>query len=126
MLLYMQRKLLAIGIVSWALLAPGVCQAFCLLSAPAPTHAACHEAPATDRAPVPDPHSEIECCDEVIFATTSYVHLLEGVLGPLLRGVTTEAKECEFATTPTAFPRPPDLANSPYLRVTPPRLVYQG
>ncbi|MCS5638116.1 MAG: hypothetical protein NZ990_16470 [Myxococcota bacterium] len=122
----MQRNLLAVGIVAWALLGPAVCEALCLSSAPTPAHPGCHEAPATDRAPAPSPHSEMECCDEAIFASASPAQLLQVLLGPLPWGVASEAPEREPTVTARALPRPPDLPNSPYLRVTPPRLVYLG
>ena len=122
----MQWNLLAVGIVAWALLGPGVCEALCLLSAPTPVHTACHEAPATDSPPAPSRHSEMECCDEVTFVTTAPARLVEVVLGPVPWLVGTEARERKFITPSSAFPRAPDLSNSPYLRVTPPRLVYLG
>ena len=124
--LSMQRNLLAVGIVAWAVLGPGVCDALCFSSAPTPADTSCHEAPATNSVPAPSPYSEMECCDEVIFVTASPAHLAEVVLGPLPWGVGTEAQERKVTATRCAFPRAPDLPNSPYLRVTPPRLVYLG
>jgi hypothetical protein len=68
----------------------------------------------------------MECCDEVTFVTTAPARLVEVVLGPVSWLVGTEARERKFITPSSAFPRAPDLSNSPYLRVTPPRLVYLG
>ena len=122
----MSRYGLAVGIVAWILLGPAVCGALCLPSSPDPAEFPCHEAPAPGRAP--DPRAEMTCCDEVVFLTASTAQLLETLLGPLsLAGaaVAVELPETEPGSTPRALPRPPDLPNSPYLHVTPPRLVYQ-
>lgn len=125
----MSRYALAIGIVGWILLGPGICAALCLPSSHDPAELPCHEAPAPERAPTPDSHAGMSCCDKSVFLAASTTQLVESLLGPLslsTAAVEIELPEPEPASTPRALPSPPDLPNSPYLRVTPPRLVYQG
>ena len=117
----MKRHRLAVGIVCWVLLSPGICEAYCI--APAPAHPDCHQVAPTEGEPAPAPHSELECCERAVLvgAATGQVPLPNSLSHRVADDPQPEQKAAS-----DRVPEPPDLPNSPYLQVTPPRLVYLG
>lgn len=119
----MVQHLAAIGILSWALLGPAVCEAACNVAQES-AHQECHSAPVASEEQEPKQHSE-ECCKEVLFAVQSAPVQLEVVAGLSLAAPEYRDPREDQTVSVVELPRPPDLPNSPYLRVTPPRLVYE-
>ncbi len=119
----MARQLAAVGFLACALLMPALCEALCLLPEPAMTPEHCHEGPAPASTPAPESeHSD--CCNEVVFVGSSSPPELRSFAPLLAAAFPLDQLEVDREAPLARLPRPPDGANSPYVRVNPPRLVY--
>ena len=114
----MAPRLLALTLVLCGTLGPAVCRAACAERS-APVAMPCHEPPADERAPV---HDET-CCDDVDLARFAAPETPPAALATAFVPVP-EPTPADKPLLAGTLPRPPDVDNSPYVRVTPPRRAY--
>lgn len=119
----MPLRLLALTLVLLGTLGPAVCRAACadVGAAPAlPCHAA---SPQSEEAP---PVHDETCCDEARLVRPAAANtVLDSPFALALPSANAfDPAQPARPVLARVLPRPPDLENSPYVRVTPPRLAY--